>query len=446
MKVSIDDVILRQESVFQYAKANHVCTGFNEFVLPPGCEPPLSRIAFDWQGDTRLLMIDQGIRYPGSHKAFREFVQNGVFRGNTPEEIAAFLTDIKSAYGSAPNTPSARSTAPQQPVSPPSPRLDSVVDTSRIIVEKPQSRKLDDKALLADLQAEVRGQDQALEGAVNVVNTHTSKRKPKRPAAMLFAGPSGTGKTMTAELLPPLLTKHTGKEWGYIRVDMNQMGEAHTVSRLVGAPPVYVGHDDTPLFAPLQTNPRQVIHFDEMEKGHPKVLQVLMNVMANGRLEASKVARDGTREFDFCEAILIFTSNLPLSVENPGAMTQAEITRICRKQLIQTGGMPPEIAARFTEILLFRALSEQDKVDILALSMIRLGEQYGLNVQHISTGLLQNVVDNLSVENGAREPQYILESLLGAAFAAFADEHDTRDVSLAGTTEHVEITPFNAAS
>jgi ATP-dependent Clp protease ATP-binding subunit ClpB len=272
-----------------------------------------------------------------------------------------------------------------------------------------------------------------------------AKRKPKRPATLLFAGPTGTGKTATDELLAELLTKHTRTTWGHLRVDMNQMDAAHTVSRLIGAPPGYVGYDGKLLFEPLMENPRHIILFDEMEKGHPKVLQVLMNAMSDGRLEASRPV-GGKCVFDFKRCVLLFTSNVPLSVEEPEGMEQADITRACRKQLAKSTDsgpmMPPEIAARFTEILLYKELSEQDKVDIVALSMLRTAEQYDLVIRHIDTGLLQAAVDELDVSNGVRNVEYALDKLLGEPLAAFADSHDTHDAALSGDTHSIQVDPY----
>jgi ATP-dependent Clp protease ATP-binding subunit ClpA len=133
-------------------------------------------------------------------------------------------------------------------------------------------------------------------------------------------------------------------------------------------------------------------------------------------------------------------------VENPGALTQAQLTRQCRAQLVHPhGGHPPmlpEIVNRFTEILLFRELGDYDRVEIIALSILRLGEQYELVVRQISAGLLQETVNRLSVQNGVRDVEYSLESLFGTALAAFADENDTADVALSGSIDSIQVDPY----
>jgi hypothetical protein len=242
MKVRIDDVILRHEAMFQHAKTCNSCIGFNEYILPDGCDPPTSRLAFDWQDDTRLLMVDQGISYPGPHKVFQEFVQNGVFSGSSSEAVTAFLTTIKGAYDTAPaeNIPP-RANPPQPPTAPPPSRLDGIFDRSQINVEGPKKRKFDEEALLADALSRTVGQKKALTGLYHGVSTHVRKKKARKPYSAAMAGPSGVGKSSSAEAMHELLKKHTGDDWGYIFVNAAQMASDHTVMTSSGRPPAMSG-------------------------------------------------------------------------------------------------------------------------------------------------------------------------------------------------------------
>jgi len=350
----------------------------------------------------------------------------------------------RNASPNAPNRPPASpvNTPPGSDASP----LHGVVDASLVTVPKSKGIKFDKESFYVDITGKVIGQKQALRALTELLAIHVCKTIPNRPLTALLAGPTGTGKTLTAEQVAELLTKHTSQEYGYIRIDMNQLAEKTSVSRLLGADPNYVGYDDPLLFEPLMKNKYQVILFDEMEKGHPAVLQVLMNAMGNGRLESNKPI-DGQREFDFRHCVMLFTSNLPLSVENLDGMEQGDITRACREQLAKPvkgrPSMPQEIAARFTEILLYRKLSDADKVEILGLTIMRTAEQYGLKVRSIDSALLQNIVDKLTLNNGARDAVCEIERILGDPLAAFNKSHDEiTDVALSGTSEQVIVKPY----
>jgi ATP-dependent Clp protease ATP-binding subunit ClpA len=179
-----------------------------------------------------------------------------------------------------------------------------------------------------------------------------------------------------------------------------------------------------------------VIVFDEFDRGSPKILEMLMSVLSDGKLNAFKTI-NGKRTFDFHECILLFTTNVPLAVDDPEGMPQMDITKALRAQLEQgvdgKPGLPKEITARFSDIVLYQPLSPEHKVDIMAMSIIDLASQFELTVQHISTELLQGVVDKLSVENGVREPKNAIDDIFGSAISNFAEDHDARDIILAGT-------------
>jgi ATP-dependent Clp protease ATP-binding subunit ClpA len=361
-----------------------------------------------------------------------------------------YVDSLKSAYkttGQPTSSASLLSKPPPQQATPSSSRLDGIVDISLVSAEKPPPQKLNEAALLADWQAEVVGQKQALESITTVISTHIGKRKPRRPPAFMMAGPTGTGKTSAVEHLAELLPNHTGLEWGYIRVNANQMSERHTVSRLIGAPPGYVGYQDTPMLAPIMKNPHYILLFDEIEKADPEIMVMLMSILDSGKMDFYKPV-NGKITCDFRKTLIFFTSNLPVFIKDAKEKTAMEISRAARDQLTKPiggrAGMPPEIAARLTEIVLFRELSETDKVEILALSMLRVADQFELEIRDIDTALLQDVVDKSNLSNGAREPQYALDNTLGKALNAFASEHDCKDVALSGTIEQVVVKPYTA--
>ncbi|MEM6646702.1 MAG: ATP-dependent Clp protease ATP-binding subunit [Bacteroidota bacterium] len=155
------------------------------------------------------------------------------------------------------------------------------------------------------LRERVKGQDAALRTVADAVQAAQSGlRDPNRPrAVLLFVGATGTGKT---ELAKALAEDLLGSDDRLLRIDMSEYMEKHTVSRLVGAPPGYVGHgEDGQLTGPIRTHPYQIVLFDEVEKAHPDVLNLLLQLLDDGRLTDSQ-----GRTASFREAIVVLTSNL----------------------------------------------------------------------------------------------------------------------------------------
>ena len=160
------------------------------------------------------------------------------------------------------------------------------------------------------LRERVVGQDEAIRAVANTVRAaRAGLQDPNRPlGSFLFLGPTGVGKTETARALAEFLFDD---EQAMVRIDMSEYQEKHTVSRLIGAPPGYVGYDEAgQLTEAVRRRPYSVVLFDEVEKAHPEVLNVLLQLLDDGRLTDAQ-----GRTVDFRNTIVIMTSNLGSPVD-----------------------------------------------------------------------------------------------------------------------------------
>ncbi|MDR2999559.1 MAG: AAA family ATPase, partial [Microbacterium sp.] len=187
---------------------------------------------------------------------------------------------------------------------------------------------------------------------------------PGRPTgSFLFLGPTGVGKTELAKALAEFLFDD---EHAMVRIDMSEYGEKHSVSRLVGAPPGYVGYEQGgQLTEAVRRRPYSVVLLDEVEKAHPEVFDVLLQVLDDGRLT------DGQgRTVDFSNVILILTSNIgsPILIEPTLSVEQKreQVMALVRQSF------RPEFLNRLDDIVMFQALSEDDLAQIVSLSVDQL--------------------------------------------------------------------------
>jgi ATP-dependent Clp protease ATP-binding subunit ClpB len=218
------------------------------------------------------------------------------------------------------------------------------------------------------LRERVVGQDEALQIVANAIRrSRAGLSDPKRPiGSFLFMGPTGVGKTETARALAEFLFDD---EQAMVRIDMSEYMEKHAVARLIGAPPGYVGYDEGgQLTEAVRRRPYSVILFDEIEKAHPDVFNVLLQVLDDGRLTDSK-----GRTVDFKNTILIMTSNLGahlLQSENLDSEAAFDLAREQVMQLLRQT-FRPEFLNRIDDVVIFRPLGEEQLEHIVDL---RLGD------------------------------------------------------------------------
>src|SRR5687767_4343719 len=204
------------------------------------------------------------------------------------------------------------------------------------------------------LHQRVVGQDEAIEAVANAIRRgRAGLQDPNRPlGSFIFLGPTGVGKTELARALAEFLFDD---EHSMVRIDMSEYQEKHTVSRLIGAPPGYVGYDESgQLTEAVRRRPYSVVLFDEIEKAHPEVLNVLLQLLDDGRLTDGK-----GRTVDFKNTVVIMTSNLGSAfLADPG---ERGIDEDVRRQVMEAlrGHFRPEFINRVDEIIIFHPLSRE---------------------------------------------------------------------------------------
>jgi ATP-dependent Clp protease ATP-binding subunit ClpB len=216
------------------------------------------------------------------------------------------------------------------------------------------------------LRQRVVGQDVALERVANAIRrSRAGLSDPKRPiGSFIFLGPTGVGKTELARALAEFLFDD---EHALVRIDMSEYMEKHSVARLIGAPPGYVGYDEGgQLTEQVRRRPYAVVLFDEIEKAHPDVFNVLLQMMDDGRLTDGK-----GRMVDFKNVILIMTSNIGSSfLQAEGLHSEAEFEKASEQVLNQLHAhFRPEFLNRVDDIIVFRPLGKDQLVRIIDLRL-----------------------------------------------------------------------------
>ncbi len=219
----------------------------------------------------------------------------------------------------------------------------------------------------ASLHARVIGQDEAIVAISNAVRrARAGLQDPNRPiGSFLFLGPTGVGKTELTKALAAFLFDD---ETAMVRIDMSEFMEKHAVSRLIGAPPGYVGYEEGgSLTEAVRRRPYQVVLFDEVEKAHPDVFNVLLQVLDDGRLT------DGHgRTVDFRNTLIVMTSNL--GGEILAGQSEGEAVGAVRSAVMAAvrGAFRPEFINRIDEVLLFQRLTRQQMAAIVDIQLCRL--------------------------------------------------------------------------
>jgi ATP-dependent Clp protease ATP-binding subunit ClpB len=249
-----------------------------------------------------------------------------------------------------------------------------------------QSEKSKLLHLEEELHKRVIGQDEAITAVSDAIRrSRAGLQDARRPlGSFIFMGTTGVGKTELAKALAEYLFN---TEDAMTRFDMSEFQESYSVSRLIGSPPGYVGYDEGgQLTEKVRRKPYSVILFDEIEKAHPDVFNVLLQVLDDGRLTDNK-----GRVADFKNTIIIMTSNLGSNViqenyANPNGQSEEEIFQKTKAELneLLKKTLKPEFLNRIDEIVMFQPLSKREIKDIINLqlnNLRKLLEQKNLNIE-----------------------------------------------------------------
>ncbi len=220
------------------------------------------------------------------------------------------------------------------------------------------------------LKKRVLGQDEAVETltkAIKRTRVHLNKRR--RPASFIFVGPTGVGKT---ELVKALSEEMFDSTEPLIRLDMTEYMEKHSVARMIGSPPGYVGYDEAgQLTEKVRRRPYSVILFDEIEKAHPDVMNILMQILDEGKVDDSH-----GRTINFENTIICMTSNAGSTDKTIGVGFNRTETEISKDKAIKglREFLRPEFISRIDEIVVFRPLDKKDFASIASLMLDEMAE------------------------------------------------------------------------
>ena len=301
-----------------------------------------------------------------------------------------------------------------------------------------------------ELHKRVVGQNVAIEAVADAVRrSRAGLQNEKRPiGSFLFMGTTGVGKTELAKALAEFLFNDENM---MTRIDMSEYQERHSVSRLVGAPPGYVGYDEGgQLTEAVRRKPYSVVLLDEIEKAHPDVFNILLQVLDDGRLTDNK-----GRTVDFKNTILIMTSNVGADIiqnymerlpvqgeerENLLAECRIEVLEVLKRTV------RPEFLNRIDEVIMFEPLSQTDIRDILRMQMADLQEK--LSENGVTIEFTQDFEDYMSTKGyepayGARPIKRLMQKeLINLLAKAILDGHVNRDSAIKVTVKDGQIVIF----
>ena len=398
---------------------------FNPCRMPAFCRPREAQIGFWRHGDDYLLYFRPVVVYDGPDRRLRDFFSRGAVQRYP--DFDALASCLRGLDGEV---------AAPLPDASLYPRLQQ------------------------ELEAQILGQRLAVEAAAFKLRCHVCKREPLRPLSLIFYGPTGVGKSELAKAIAPALNRCLGEDrFRPVWTELNTFTQAHSVYRLTGAPPGYVGYDDPPVLEAVRRCPHTVFMFDELDKAHPEVLKVLMSVLDEGRCTARREDAQGSRELDFRRCIFLFTTNIDLSgdarpglgfappqkrreplPDRPVSLAQRLFwaDEAARQALVRSGVLR-EIAGRFNGLISFRPLDREARVAVTVRQITALGREYGLHITQVDPALAQALTPRDALSPRSSLP--MLEGLLTPVFLSRAVSPGQSTLRLSGPPERPVLFP-----
>ena len=294
---------------------------------------------------------------------------------------------------------------------------------------------------LADrLKSRIIGQNEAIESlAAAIKRGRVGISLKRKPVSFIFVGPTGVGKT---ELVKQLASDMFSNPESLIRLDMSEFMEKHAVSRIIGAPPGYVGYDEAgQLTEKIRRRPYSVILFDEIEKAHPDVLNILLQILDDGRITDAQ-----GRVVNFENTVIVMTSNAGSQSNSGSAGFNQSITEVGKDKALKalSDFLRPEFINRIDEIIAFNSLTKEDFVKIACIMLSDLTK--GLAEKKIAftydDALVETLVEkSFSIKYGARNLRRTIQKELEDRIAnLLIDRYSNPPTSLFATVENGEIT------
>ena len=283
--------------------------------------------------------------------------------------------------------------------------------------ESTGARDINLEDFIKHCQARVKGQDEVVRDVCKLISLEWFKGERRRPVAnLLFLGPTGTGKTELAKAIASFLFE---SEKSLLRFDCSEFTGSHSKDRLIGSPPGYVGSKDGgQLTRPVMSQPKRVILFDEIEKSHPAIFDLFLQMMGEGRL----TDQGSGQTADFTQSVIILTSNA-LAERMTGLKQQYtdsyELANSLKSTLADSQVFRPEILGRIDRVSIFDPLKGAVMAEIALLKIAKLASDYGIELKHVAAEAVMDVLlKNQKISRfGTRELERIIFDLFASPIA-----------------------------